>query len=62
MLILQKIWDSGLGLSAWFTRKLASHKPITAEEETVTVDPAYRIIEALSQSRCRILELGEWQV
>lgn len=59
---LQKIWDSGLGLSAWFTRKIAFRKSIPAEEGTAAVDPTYRVIEALSQSRCRILELGEWQI
>jgi hypothetical protein len=26
------------------------------------MDPAYRVIEKLLQSRCRILELGEWQL
>ena len=59
---LQKIWDSGLGLSAWLTRKLASHKSITDKEWNIPVDPVYRVIAKLSQSRCRILELGEWKL
>ncbi len=56
---LQKIWDSGLGLSAWFARKLASHKYIPNEEWNIMVDPVYRVTAKLSQSWCRILELGE---
>jgi hypothetical protein len=61
-LALQKIWDSGLGLSAWFTRKLAFHKYIPPEEGSVMADPLYRVLAKLSQSRCRILELGEWPI